>query len=102
MKRPDGVGSEEVERLFQEARENLVRAKFVLNAMRGREVKEGASKAGRQRKGQRKADHVTDDELQDEVQALQDQGETRTNACRRVGRRLGIPLSTMLRRTRPE
>lgn len=69
------------------------------DAKRGRTVIEAAAKGGRVTKGWRKVDDISDDQLRSEIARLCEEGETLTNARRRVSRDYGIPLSTLRRRT---
>ena len=60
----------------------------------------GHGRKGGKRKGSLKEGALTDAAIRAEVASLIEQGETRTNACRRIGKRARLSLSTILRRTR--
>ena len=73
-------------------------SKLVEDAIRGEKVLASACAGGHARLGTRKG--PADDVLRAEVAKLMEAGESRTNACLKVGRTHRLSRSTVYRRTR--
>jgi hypothetical protein len=86
-----------IRRLRHVQPETLARVERDMQSGRGQRAA-GARSPGR--RGKRKREDVTDDQLRVEVNALVEAGETLTNARRKVGERHDIPRSTVRDRTK--
>jgi hypothetical protein len=95
MKDEEGRDREEERRLLEQGRRTWAEAEFVLNAIRGREVKEAAAKGGREKA--KAAGRPSIDQLKQAMAAFHEEHPNVlwSRACKRVGDACGLARSTV-------